>query len=54
MYRESLKIGDLEDDLGTFNRHFRKKERSLIKPSKGKTIVMLLEFTELFNRDLVY
>ena len=36
LYRESQKLWHLEDNLRTFNRHFRKNERSFNKSKFGK------------------
>ena len=38
-YRESQKTCDLEDDLVTFKRHFRKNERSFNKSKYGKKLL---------------
>ena len=54
-YRKSQKTWDWEDDLGTFNRHFRKNERSLNKSKYGKKLLWrFLNFLEPFNRGQVY
>ena len=45
---------DLEDDLGTFNKQFRKNKRSFKKSNIPTISQMHLEFFLSFHRNLVY
>ena len=44
-----LKNMNLEDDLGTFNRHSNKKERSFIETNMRKISVMVAEFYQILK-----